>query len=166
MTIKGIFAVFFGLVALFAPGAGLAALMEYFGILVMVAGLLMVVGGFSQMRYNKRWANWFFEGMIDLVTGAVILMYPELSIDVFVIIVGIWAVAVGCIQLYVALSAHKGGRTRWLLLVNALIVIIFAAVLFVNLLEDEESLKKLIGMFALIYGGFIAAYSINLKNCL
>jgi uncharacterized membrane protein HdeD (DUF308 family) len=78
--------------------------------------------------------------------------------------VAIWAVSVGFTQLFAAMSANKGVRTRWLLLLNAIIVIAAGFVLFFNPIETALETLKMIGVFAIIFGAFITLYSFGLKE--
>lgn len=164
LAIKGILVTIFGIAAVFFPGVTLATLMIYFGILIVASGLFLLIGAFSHIKDNKHWANWLFEGVLDIIIGIIIIIYPQLTIDLFIIIVGIWAVTVGFTQLFSALRAHKTGRARWLMLLNALIVVIFGIVLFLNPTESSAALTMLVGVFAIVFGIFVTIYSFSLKN--
>ncbi|MFC2107431.1 HdeD family acid-resistance protein [Bacteroidota bacterium] len=164
LTIKGLLVTLFGIAALFFPGVTLASLMIYFGILILASGAFLLIGAFSHVKDNKHWANWLFEGLLDIIIGVVIIIYPKLTIDLFIIIVGIWAITVGFTQLFSALKAHKTGQARWLMLLNAIIVVVFGIVLFINPTESSAALTMLVGIFAIIFGVIVTIYSFNLRN--
>ena len=85
-------------------------------------------------------------------------------VELFIIFVAIWAISVGFTQLFAAMSANKGVRTRWLLLINAIIVIGAGFVLFYNPFETQEQTMNMIGIFSLVFGGIITIYSFGLKE--
>lgn len=164
LTLKGLFAIVFGIFALFVPNVTLTVLMEYFGILVLLSGLFLVIGSLTHMKSNRHWTNWFFEGILDIIVGGVIMLYPGLTLDLFIILLGIWAVTVGFAQMFNALNAHRSGRAKWLMLLNALVVIVFGLVLFINPTESELALTYLVGAFSIAFGLLITVYSFQLQK--
>lgn len=105
-----------------------------------------------------------FEGILDIVIGFVIIFFPKFSLDIFIIILAIWAITVGFSQLFNAMNNKQGAKSKWLMLLNALIVIIFAIVLFINPFEGAVAVTYLVGIFAIIFGIFITVFSIQLKG--
>jgi uncharacterized membrane protein HdeD (DUF308 family) len=165
-TVKGVFAIAFGLVALFVPNASQEWLILLFSGFIILSGLFLVGGSISQMKHNKKWSMWMFEGLLDIVLGIIMIVYHQMKADfeLFIIFVGIWAVTVGFTQLFAAMSTNKTVRTRWLLLINALIVIVAGFVLFYNPFEGPEDTMNMIGIFAIVFGAFISIYSFGLKG--
>jgi len=165
-TIKGVFAIAFGLIALFVPDASSDWLVQLFGGFIILSGLFLIGGALSNIGHHKKWGFWFFEGLLDLAIGIIIIIYHQSKADLelFIIFVAIWAITVGFAQLFTAMGANRGVRTRWLLLLNAIIVIGAGFVLFFNPFESAEQTLNMIGIFALIFGVFIAIYSFGLKE--
>ncbi len=164
LTLKGALAILFGILLVSMPIGSLKLIVRWFGIIIALGGIFLIFGAFSHKEHNKKWSNWLFEGILDIIIGILILIFPELSIEVFVIIIAIWAIVVGFTQLFSAMSTQNASRTRWLMLLNALIVIVFSIVLFINPFETAVALTYLAGIFAMIFGIFITLFSIQLKN--
>ncbi len=164
LTLKGILAIVFGIFAVSMPGATLKTLMIYFGIVILIGGVVLIFGSLSHKKNNKKWQNWMFEGILDIVIGFVIIFFPKFSLDIFIIILAIWAITVGFSQLFNAMNNKQGAKSKWLMLLNALIVIIFAIVLFINPFEGAVAVTYLVGIFAIIFGIFITVFSIQLKG--
>lgn len=165
-TVKGIFAIAFGLIALLVPDASIARLVQLFGGFIILSGAFLIGGSISNIRHHEKWGIWFFEGLLDLVLGVLIIVYhyTMASVELFVIFVAIWAITVGFTQLFAAMNANKGVRTRWLLLINAIIVIGAGFVLFYNPFETQEQTMNMIGIFSLVFGAVITIYSFGLKE--
>ena len=165
-TIKGVFAIAFGLIVLFIPDATTDWLVQLFGGFIILSGIFLLGGSLSNIRHHKQWGVWLFEGLLDLLIGILIIIYHQSKADLelFIIFVASWAVTVGFSQLFAAMQANRGVRTRWLLLINALLVIGAGFVLFFNPFEDTGQSLNLIGIFALIFGVFITVYSFGLKE--
>ena len=165
-TAKGVFALSFGLIALFIPDASANWLVQLFGGFLILSGAFLLLGAFSNMKHHKKWGLWLFEALIDLALGILIIIYHQAKaeLELFIIFVAIWAISVGFTQLFAAMSANKGVKTRWLLFVNAMMVITASFVLFFNLYETPTQALNLIGVFAVIFGAFISIYSFGLKE--
>lgn len=165
-TAKGIFAIAFGLIALLVPDATDSWLVQLFGGFIILSGIFLAVGTFSNMKYHGKWGYWLIESLADLVLGVLIILYHQWQADLelFILFVAIWAISVGFMQLIASLTANRGVKTRWLLLINALLVIAASFVLFFNLYETPAQALDLIGIFALVFGVFIAVYSFGLKE--
>jgi len=165
-TVKGVFSIAFGLIVLFIPNATLDWMIQLFGGFIILSGLFLLGGAISNIKNHKKWGLWLIEGIIDMVLGVLIIIYHQSTadIDLFIIFVAIWAVSVGFTQLFSAMSAYREVRTRWLLLINALIVIAAGFVLFFNSFNTYEQCLNMIGIFALVFGFFITTYSFGLKE--
>jgi len=165
-TAKGVFAIAFGLISLFIPDASLDWLIQLFGGFIIMSGLFLMGGAISNKRHHNKWGLWLFEGLLDTVIGILIIVYhhSKADIELFIIFVAIWAITVGFTQLFAAMSANNGIRTRWLLLLNAIIVIGAAFVLFFNPFETYVQTMNMIGIFAIVFGAFITIYSFGLKD--
>jgi uncharacterized membrane protein HdeD (DUF308 family) len=165
-TVKGIFAIAFGLIALLVPKASDDWLIQLFGGFIILSGAFLLGGSISHIKKHKKWGVIMFEGVLDIILGLLILIYHHTKADfeLFIIFVAIWAISVGFIQLFAALNTHKEVRTRWLLLLNAIIVIAGGFVMFYSPSEDPLHMLNLIGIFAIIFGAFISVFSFGLKE--
>jgi len=165
-TAKGVFALAFGLIELFIPNASSDWLVQLFGGFIILSGLFLLAGSLSNIKHHKKWGLWFFEALADLVMGVLIIVYhySRADLDLFIIFVAIWAISVGFSQLFSSMSANEGVKTRWLLLLNGLIVIGASFVLFFNPYETAEQALNMIGIFAIVFGTFITIYSFGLKE--
>ncbi len=163
LSLKGLLAIIFGIFALAMPGTTLITLMMYFGLVIIIGGIFLIVGAMSHKEHTRTWRNWLYEGILDIGIGIVIVLFPKFSIDIFIIILAIWAISVGFSQLFNAMNANKENKSRWLMFLNALIVIVFSIILFINPFEGAVAVTYLVGIFAIIFGLFITLYSINLK---
>ena len=165
-TVKGVFALAFGLIALFIPNASADWLVQLFGGFIILSGLFLLWGAVGNMRHHSKWGLWFFEGILDIVLGVLIIVYHHIRADLelFIIFVAIWAISVGFTQMFAAMSANKGVRTRWLLWMNAIFVIAASVVLFINPYETGAQALNQIGILALVFGIFITVYSFGLKE--
>jgi len=164
LTIKGLIAILFGIILVSVPEESLKFMVRWFGIIVALGGIFLIFGAYSHKEHNLKWRNWLWEGILDIAIGLVIVIFTEFSISIFLMLIAVWAIIVGFTHLFNALSAHKETKAKWMMLLNALIVIVFAIVLFTKPFDTAGILTILAGVFAIIFGVFITLFSIQLKG--
>jgi len=130
-------------------------LVEVLGIWWLVDGIFDIVGLFVD---RTAWAWKLFIGIVSIIAGGYILMYPILVglqlPQLFVLILGIWGVMKGLILLFLA---FKGGG--WAAGLMGAITIFFGAVLIANYGEPGwgVALVWVAALFAFV-GGFFMVY--------
>ncbi|MCB0724490.1 MAG: HdeD family acid-resistance protein [Ignavibacteriae bacterium] len=162
LTIKGVLAIIFGLMIFFAPGMGAVALAYYFGFLVIFTGFFMIFAAFAHKSVNQNWGWWLFEGILDIILGVIVISYPLMSIAIFILFVGVWAIFMGISQVISFFTVSASGK--WLFLLSGVISTIFGILLILNPLLGAVSLTMLIGAFLLVYGVFAVSLSFKIKG--
>jgi hypothetical protein len=76
MALRGVFAVLFGLIALFAPGAALLSLALLFSAYMLVDGALGIAAGVRAAQRNERWGWLIAEGLANIVVGVIAFVWP------------------------------------------------------------------------------------------
>lgn len=154
VSINGVLAIIFGLVALFLPGITLAALGIYFAISIVVGGLMLIIGAFRKEMRKKRRNLFLVEGIIGILIGIIILLRPELVATVFVTIMGIWALIIGIIFLGTFLRSNLPAYSNTFVLIISIVSLLTGLVIILNPFESTRIIIVLIGIYALIYGMF------------
>jgi uncharacterized membrane protein HdeD (DUF308 family) len=111
LLIEGILAVVIGAILLWAPAK---AKVETYQILVAVLGLYWVISGIMTLVHmfqdHTAWGWKLFMGVISIIAGAYVLMYPVASglalPRIFVLVLGIWGIMQGIVML---VMAFRGG---------------------------------------------------------
>jgi uncharacterized membrane protein HdeD (DUF308 family) len=84
------------------------------GITWIVQGISALVGGFAgEVREGRGW--WIFFGVISLIAGIVVVSSPLASVTTLAVLVGIWFVVMGVVEIIGAFMlrravAARGGR--------------------------------------------------------
>jgi len=154
VSINGILAIIFGLIALFFPGLTLAALGIYFAISIIVGGIMLIIGAFKNQIKKKRRNLFFLEGAIGILLGIIILLRPEVVATVFITIMGIWALVIGIIFLVTFLRSNLPAYSNIFVLIVSIVSLITGLIIILNPFESTRIVTVLIGIYALIYGLF------------
>ena len=154
LTINGIAAIIFGLFAIFFPDVTLLVLIVYFGILAMFLGAFLIVGALTNRRKTDMWSLWLVEGVVNLVIGMVLLTYPQVGVKIFLVLLAIWAILLGAIQIISVVAFWSMIRRRYLLLLNGVLAIVFGILIISYPFEGAKLITVFIGVYTLILGIF------------
>lgn len=151
--IKSVLAIVFGLIALFKPDITLITLVSLFGIFVILAGVVITVVSILNRTSEYNWNFWLIEGVVDIIVGIILLIYPKGVVSVFLIIVGLWAIIMGILQI-VAARRFQEYLNKNLLYISAAVTFIIGLLFLFRPFEGGKVIIALLGITALIYGGF------------
>jgi uncharacterized membrane protein HdeD (DUF308 family) len=152
-AIQGIFAIIFGVIAIFLPGTALRALALVFGIYAIADGVIAL---FSLPRapsasYGPRWTR-AFQGIIGIIFGIAALVWFPLTVLTLVYLIAIWAIIVGALRILGAIALHRGIERRWLLVVSGAVALLFGLAVLIRPTAGLSALMTVIGFFAVLYG--------------
>jgi uncharacterized membrane protein HdeD (DUF308 family) len=99
IALRGVFAIIFGIIALFMPGGALLALVLLFAAYMVVDGILAIVAAVSAARQHERWEWLIVEGIVDLIAGGIAVVWPLATVIAFVLLMGAWAIVSGALLL-------------------------------------------------------------------
>lgn len=162
--LNGLAAILFGGIALFYPETTLLLLVTYFGVLAIFLGIFLLLAAVRNRYYTSLWTFWLGEGALNLVVGAVVLVYPEISISVFLVVLAIWAMMIGAIQLISAFRLRQVVDQRWPFVLNGTLALLFGAVVLVNPFEGTVVLTVFIGAYSVILGLFFVVIALKMRN--
>jgi len=144
--VRGIASVLFGILTLVRPGASLAALVLVFGVYALADGLILIGVGF---RSDERRGALVLRGLLGVAAGLVTLLHPSVTAVTLYVLIGVWALACGGVEIAIAVALRGGAqKVGGLVLAGALSFACGVALLAL----------PLAGILALI--GLIAAYAI------
>ena len=147
ITLKGILAVIFGLVALFYPGMTVEVLTQVFGFMLLISGVIFIVVAIAYIKYKKNWRQWFLEGIIDLIIGLIIVALAP--VGVFIYLIAIWALIMGIWKIYLAFRYQS---QREILLFGGTISLIFGILVLINPFAGAGAVMMVIGIWSIIFG--------------
>ena len=95
LALRGALAVLFALVAFFLPGITATALVLIFGAYTLVDGIFALIAGLRAARHHGRSAPLLIEGILNLLIGVLVLLWPGAALVGLVYLIAIWAVVTG-----------------------------------------------------------------------
>ena len=116
IALRGVAGVIVGLIALIMPGAAMLSIAWLFGVYLLVDGVFAIIASIRAAEHHERWGLLALEGVVDLVMGVVIWMFPVSAILAFVLILAAWALITGALMLISSFRLHGSHGRVWLAL--------------------------------------------------
>jgi uncharacterized membrane protein HdeD (DUF308 family) len=148
--LKGMIALIIGIICLANPSKALAAIAVYLGILAMLAGLVIVAN--SLIRKGSNWKFWVSQGIINIIIGIFLISYPKVAINVIIVFISLWIIAISIVQLFTYANLKKTGYNSQLLLFTAILSLLIGILLVFNPFEGAKIVAIILGIYATIYG--------------
>ena len=162
--VNGIIAILFGLLALLVPLETIITLTIYFGVLILLGGLIMFYFSYKNMKAKKTYLLLMAEAILAFLIGAIITFYPKGSLEIFLILVGIWATIVGLLQIIVAVQMKGKTTNHSLFTLNGVITLVFGLLLFFNPMGTAKALFIIIGLLAVASGLLLVFLAFKVKG--
>ncbi len=162
-AIRGVLGILFGLVAFFAPGVTMLSLVLLFAAYVLVDGVFGVIAAVRAAEHHERWGMLAFEGLSSVAAGVIAVLWPEITVVVFVLLVAVWAVISGLFMLVAAFQLHID-HGRWWLALGGAASLLYGALLVVAPMIGALVLTWWIGAYALVFGIALLALGFHLRG--
>ena len=163
LTIRGVAAVLFGILAFVMPAATLASLVLIFGIYAFVDGVFTLVAAIRGHGDLPRWAM-VLEGLVSLAAGALTFMWPGITMLVLVYLIAGWALVTGVLEIAAAIALRKEITHEWLLALSGIASLAFAALLIAMPVIGALAMVLWIGAYAIVFGAILIGLSLRLRR--
>ncbi len=163
-AIRGVAAVIFGVLALAMPGIALVVLVFLFGAYALVDGVFALIGAVREAEAHNRWAHLLFVGIFGILVGAITFFFWQITAFALLYLIAAWAVVTGILELVGAfeLRRHLPGDLWWVL--AGLASIAFGVLLILRPLNGALAVVWIIGVYAIIFGGFLIGLAFRLRG--
>lgn len=123
LAINGAVALTIGLVFIFLPQTLTLTIVKILGAILGVTGIVMLFITFFKQKHNGA-INLYFviQGVLNLALGVIMIFQPKLMLDFIMLVIGIWALAIGLFQILYAIRLRK--------IVNSGVFLIASGVMF------------------------------------
>lgn len=163
-ALRGVLAIAFAVVILIWPDIGLTALIALFGAFALVSGVASIVGAFTVPLERSRRAWLAFDGLLGVVVGIVVFVWPDLSALGLLYAIAAWAIASGIFELALAFIVPFSGGRSLLLVLGGLLSVAFGVIMFWHPGAGAVALLALVAAFALVTGVMQIAFALELRR--
>jgi uncharacterized membrane protein HdeD (DUF308 family) len=162
VALRGVFAILFGLVALFLTGPTILSLVLFFSAYMLVDGVFGIVAAVRAARQGERWVLLVLEGILNIAVGIIALVMPGLTVIAFVLLLAAWSLVSGGLMIGAAFRLSKD-HGRWWLVVAGIVSIIFGVLLAIAPVIGAVVLTWWLGAYALAFGVALLVLAFRLR---
>jgi uncharacterized membrane protein HdeD (DUF308 family) len=162
--VRGALAIIFGILALFWPLQTAVALALLVGIFALVDGIVDIVDAI-RFRGSPGVGLRVFLGIVSLLFGALVLFWPQISLAVLAVLVAIWAILIGALQIIANISLRKESGRSWVWgVIAGAIGVIFGIVVLITPKAGVITLIWLLGIWAIVFGIILIVLGLQLRK--
>lgn len=154
-----------GVWVIFTPISSYITLSIFFSAVILVSGISQIIFSISNKNNLHGWGWHLTSGILDLIIGVILLIYPKLSMVVLPYFVGFWLLFAGFSSIAMAVEAKKViGRVSVWGIIFGILVAIFAFLLIINPLFAAVSIVYMTAFAFGTLGIFRIIYAFHLKK--
>jgi uncharacterized membrane protein HdeD (DUF308 family) len=162
--LRGLLAIAFGILAFVAPAWGLAILVALFGAWALVDGITSVWTGMRTRTVDRNWWLEIVEGLVSIVVGLIVFILPDFAAEVLEILIAVWAIVTGVLQIWAAIRLRERIRGEFWLGLAGVASMLFGVILLVFPAAGALALVWLIGSGAIAIGVFLTILGWRLRS--
>ena len=166
MTIAGLLCVAMGIVVFVFPLESYVTLSILFGVLMLLVGATQLVVAATSGNYLATRGYMIVGGVLDLILGIFLCIYPYVTLVVLPIMMGIWMMY----HSFIIIAFGSDMETfriadSGLVIVGGIILLLLSILVLVNPLGAGVTTVVIIaGIGLLVFGCLLCALSIKMKN--
>ena len=147
--IIGIVMTLLGLYICFNPLVSIVVMALYIGVAFIFSGLAYTIASFS---FKSGWD--LLVGLLDIFIGLILVANIGITAISLPIILAVWSLAVGIIQIVGAFQLRKAGMPWWWSLLAGICGMLFAFLILAYPIVGIITITTLIGLYLILYGAF------------
>ena len=164
LFIRGLIAIILGVLTWLAPEASLSIILLFFSGYFLFDGILRTWVAWNSKQHNPYWRWLLVGGVLSIVAGLVTLLAPDVTAILLLYYVAAWAIAIGAVEILVALKLRAEITGEWLLILTGVLSVIFGLYLVFNPSAGIHTLLWLVATYAVIFGVLVMGFSLKLRK--
>ena len=163
VALRAVFAILFGLIALFVPGATILSLVLFFSAYMVVDGVFGIIAAVRAASQHQRWGLLVLEGLADIFVGVVAFLWPGLTVLTFVILMAAWSIVTGVLMTMAAFKLNPTYGRGWMIF-SGVVSVLFGIALALSPLVGAVVLTWWLGAYALVFGISLLVVAFKLRS--
>jgi uncharacterized membrane protein HdeD (DUF308 family) len=160
VLLRGIIAIGFWLALLFWPGLSLAVFLLLFAAFAFFDGILMLFQAVTIK--DGRWLGRVVHGVLAIIAAAAAVMLPGWTLLAIAMLIGVYWMLTGILQIAVAIDFRKALKGELLLIAAGILSVIVGVLLFFYPITGLAALAQVIGIFSIASGIILLVLSAKL----
>lgn len=158
--VRGLVAILFGVLVLAWPGLGVLAFLALIAAYWIVDGVCSIYFA----AQTRHWGWPFWSGVISLLAGIAAIVAPGVATLSILIVIAIWAIVHGLLDIYSAIRFRRLISFEWWLALSGVLSVIFGALVLRQPGAGAIAIATLIGLFVIAIGVILVISGFRLKG--
>jgi uncharacterized membrane protein HdeD (DUF308 family) len=163
ILLRGIASIIFGILAFVYPGITLAVLVTFFGAYALVDGVFTLWGAFRGNK-NSSTVSFVLQGVLGILVGVFCFAFPALAVLYVVILIGVWNIAIGLLQVVGAVSLRGQIGNTWAMVAGGILAILLGALILFYPMAGALSVVWVIAATSVIVGAVLIYFALTLRR--
>lgn len=164
LAINGFIFILFGLLLMFFAPETILTLVKFFGFFLLAGGVILLFVGINNIRKDKAAAMSLVEAIASGAIGLALIIFPQATLALFLLLIGIWAIIIGVIQMVIIVNIKGALANKNMHLINALLTIGLGILLLFNPFGWAVFMGILIGIFAALFGLLLLYFAFSIRK--
>ena len=160
--LRGILAIIFGVLAILYPGEAFTVLVYIFGIYALVDGAVTLYQALANPGEHRLWHG--IEGIVGIVAGVIAFVATDVAGLTIVLLIGVWAIITGVMQIMAAWSLRKEIENEFWLGLAGFLSVVMGVLFLMNPLGGALATVWLIGIYSIAFGIFFIMLAFRLRG--
>lgn len=163
--VAGVLGVLFGVVAMVWPQITVLALALLWGAFTLVDGVAAAVMGVGKGVGSRSDRVYLVVlGVLGVAAGVITILWPRITVVVLLVVIAVWAIIAGIMQIVAAFRLRKYVRNEWFLAVSGIVTLALGIVLIVQPAQGAVALVFAIAIFAVAWGITLIVLGLRLRS--
>jgi uncharacterized membrane protein HdeD (DUF308 family) len=163
LVLRGAVAVLFGIIAFVQPGITIASMMLVFAAYAFVDGVLAIVSAISGQG-GKPWWALVLKGVTGIGAAIVTIISPGITPIALLIIIALWAIASGILEIWAAIRLRKLIQGEWMLILAGILSIFFGAMMITFPGAGVLAVLWVVASYAIVFGILLMVLGFRLRG--
>jgi uncharacterized membrane protein HdeD (DUF308 family) len=163
LALRGVAAIVFGIIAFAFPALTLTVLVLFFAAYLLVDGVFALIAGLRAAERHERWGALALEGIVDIVAGALVVVWPGMTLLVFIYLAAFWALVSGIALLVAAFRLHRQ-HGEWMMILAGVLSVGWGILVALFPIAGLVVWAWWIGAYALIFGIAMLVLAFRLRR--
>jgi len=165
LLLRGIAAIAFGVLSFVWPGLTLMTLTLLWGAYALTDGVIAIGAAFNAAGGDAGPGWWLgLSGIAGILAGSVAFYCTGTTTLALLMVLAVWAIVIGVLQIWGAITPRKVVEGEWLLILNGLLSIAFGVIAMAQPATGALAFVWMIGWFAVVFGCLYIALAFRLKH--
>jgi uncharacterized membrane protein HdeD (DUF308 family) len=164
LALRGVAALLFGLITLFDPGIGLAALVLLFGAYAIADGILTIALVVAHRRGERHWVWAIMGGLLSIVVGVLTFVMPGVTALALLFLIAAYLVIVGVTEIATSIRLRKVIDREWLLILSGVLAVALGVLLAIFPAPGALAVVLWIGAWAVATGILLLMLAVKLRS--